>query len=392
MSEVSSIAKSRRWPRFSLRTLLIAVTLLCIVLGTWIGRARRVDYAVEHFRRLGGDFGYHSQLLPDGHVSWDTPIRGPAWVRKLFGDNLFDSPAHLELGNKHPFKDPDLLPLGHLTELRQLFVGEQNEISGGGWVALEGLVRLQDLFVKQDKPRSTDAMLSHVAALKELESLQVTPSNFTADGVAHLKSLTKLRNLHLGQVMNLAAAMEHLKALPNLEGMSMGSGGGEEDLRGVGVQHAGQFPSLKWVQLRGKLTLAGYEQLLRMPNLEDLGLFWDTPDEVMPIVARVPKLSRLRLVSKRVSDAGLAALGEAAELQALELVLEQVDGSGLRSLVRLTKLERLHMMETPIVDESLQIIAQFLSLKKLTLSDTKVTPAAVQKLKSQRPDLTIFYQ
>jgi hypothetical protein len=236
-------------------------------------------------------------------------------------------------------------------------------------------------------------MLSHVAGLKELEILLVR-GTFTADGIAHLKGLTNLRDLQLGAVKDLDRAMEHLKLLPSLERMWIGYGGGEEDLTDVGMTHLAQFPSLKKVQLgTGKLTRAGYEQLLLMPNLEDFDLYWkETPDEVMSIVARISKLSYLRIHSDRVTDAGLAALGEATLLEALSLRLKSADGSGLQSLIGLTQLEQLHFQKTPIVDESLDIIAQFPALKTLTLDGTKVTPAAVQNLRANRPALTINYR
>jgi hypothetical protein len=71
---------SRRWwrwlvPRFSLRTMLIATTLLCVVLGTWITRAEQQRAACRAFFENGGN-SY-------GHAKWNADGKDPWWLAKL---------------------------------------------------------------------------------------------------------------------------------------------------------------------------------------------------------------------------------------------------------------------------------------------------------------------
>ena len=51
----------RRWLRFSLRTLFIVVTLLCVWLGIQVNAARRQREAVTAILNIGGKFSFDYQ-------------------------------------------------------------------------------------------------------------------------------------------------------------------------------------------------------------------------------------------------------------------------------------------------------------------------------------------
>jgi hypothetical protein len=72
--------RKRRWLQFSLRTLLVAVTLLAVWLGLWTDRARRQRVAVQRVRELGGDIRYDYENQKGGQPP------GPEWLRRLLGD------------------------------------------------------------------------------------------------------------------------------------------------------------------------------------------------------------------------------------------------------------------------------------------------------------------
>jgi hypothetical protein len=44
----------RRWLRFSLGSVFVLITLICLVLGLWIVPAQRLDKAVAELRKSGG--------------------------------------------------------------------------------------------------------------------------------------------------------------------------------------------------------------------------------------------------------------------------------------------------------------------------------------------------
>ncbi len=56
-------SNNRRWFRFGLRTLLIAITVLCIWLGFKVNAARRQHEVVQAILQAGGTVAYDYQLL-----------------------------------------------------------------------------------------------------------------------------------------------------------------------------------------------------------------------------------------------------------------------------------------------------------------------------------------
>jgi hypothetical protein len=78
----------RRWYQFSQRTLLVLVLLVSIGLS-WLGikmnQARRQREVVKAILEAGGAVYYDYEYKQSGNP--EPPA--PAWLRKLFGDDLF---------------------------------------------------------------------------------------------------------------------------------------------------------------------------------------------------------------------------------------------------------------------------------------------------------------
>src|SRR5207244_259173 len=103
--------RKRRWFQFSLRSLMI-FTLICAVASAWLGKRvvqkRKEREAVEAIVKLGGQAHYDYQNLTDGKPP------GPAWLRKLLGENFFSEVDVVNL------LDARGLPLEQLSEFSQL--------------------------------------------------------------------------------------------------------------------------------------------------------------------------------------------------------------------------------------------------------------------------------
>src|SRR5262245_2272727 len=88
--------RRRRWLSFSLRSLLLAMTVLCVWLGLKMNEARQQREAVTAIRSLNGQiklirYDYEMTPAPGGgfNVNPNAEPRVPAWLRNIFGDDLF---------------------------------------------------------------------------------------------------------------------------------------------------------------------------------------------------------------------------------------------------------------------------------------------------------------
>src|SRR5262245_13888831 len=105
---------TRRWLRFSLRTLLLLVTVACGAFG-WLGYKMRLverqRAAVEAIQKLGGRVYFaHDQ----------GPAPGPAWLRKLLGEDFFATVTYVALSEKD-ISDSALAHLGAFEQLQHLY-------------------------------------------------------------------------------------------------------------------------------------------------------------------------------------------------------------------------------------------------------------------------------
>jgi hypothetical protein len=116
--------RKRRWFQFSLRTLLIVVTLLALPL-CWLGlkvdEARQQQTAVVAIRKLGGFVAYDYQFDSQGHDLPGATLPGPAWLHSLLGDDFFRNVYGVILLDPS-VKDADLEQLKALTQLRYVSV------------------------------------------------------------------------------------------------------------------------------------------------------------------------------------------------------------------------------------------------------------------------------
>src|SRR6476646_10397108 len=90
--------RRRRWFRFSLRTLLIAITLLCVWLGLTFNRANDERHAAAVIEDAHGEIVYDWQIRPPGsdpNIQL-TPL-GPKWLRSLLGPHWFDRIVEVRL-------------------------------------------------------------------------------------------------------------------------------------------------------------------------------------------------------------------------------------------------------------------------------------------------------
>ena len=183
----------RRWYQFTLRTLLIAVTVAGCGLG-WLGfkirAAREQQAAIAVIYELGGRTLYADEFDADGnYVPCAAPeLPGPQWLQGVLGADFYRSVQAAFL-SQAPITDATLEKLQGLSQLRILWL---------------------------DGTPLTDAGLRHVGRLAKLEGLRLSETPVTDAGLDHLRGLSELKWLSLVGTKVTAAGVAKLQAaLPN---------------------------------------------------------------------------------------------------------------------------------------------------------------------------------
>jgi len=248
--EVGQQKPKRRLWRFSLKTLLILLTIFCLWLGTLSNRANRQRRAVEAIQLSGGEFNYDHQRVPNPRGSGqsyslrvDPP--GPKWLRRLLGDHYFITPVALQINSqagikddcfahldalqdleslmsyKVPFRDSDVTHLKHLKNLKLLAFNEGTLSGPDGprqFGFLQHLPKLESLSLIDSKFGDTDARFLREAV--NLKTLFLYNSAIGDEGLAQLQHLHKLEFIGLGGTKVTDRGIAYLSSLPQLRYIS----------------------------------------------------------------------------------------------------------------------------------------------------------------------------
>jgi hypothetical protein len=238
-SQPTSPPKSRRrWFRFSLRTMMVAVTLLCIWLGITAHRANRQRSAVQTIASTGGHVWYDYEVYDDGirRIDRKSP---PDWLKNLIGVDYFAAVYSVDWGPN----DDTVAALVDLPELRD--------------VQLVG-------------PDVTNSVLAKVKGMRELHRLSLVASSETDVGWKALGQFPQLKRLLLCADRQVTdATLEYIRDFRNLEWLFLD----DDRITDAGLQRLAVLTRLEYLDIRGtKTSAAGVEDLKRvLPNLTVLG-------------------------------------------------------------------------------------------------------------------------
>jgi hypothetical protein len=243
----------------------------------------------------------------------------------------------------------------------------------------------------------TDGDLIELARLPKLETLDLSQTRITDQGLAYLKMARGLLDVNLAYAEKIGdpahaviREWKHLRrlslrgtviadetaasaaSLPELEMLDIG----DSIVGDVGLEALALAPKLKELSM-GNIRISdyGYQSLREFTNLRHLDLsggrhrgFTTMKEEAVEAVASLSQLRVLRLGHIKFPAKSMAVLS------------------------RLPSVERLGLEFCPEVgDDALPHIAGWKSLRWVDLHGTKVTPDGVAELRKQRPDCTILY-
>jgi hypothetical protein len=194
-----STPKRRFWPRFTLRVLLVFVTLVGVGLGFWThwtNRARQQRRIVEQIEQGGGMVCYEREGpgAPEPRnfaVEWLATILSRDYLEGIVQVSLHNREAIPNLPKLHGLEtigirdanldDSDLTAIANCRDLVVLYIGDA-------------------YFFGDNVPKSqiSDRSLILIARLPKLEIAHVHGTGFTRAGIEALAQSPTLRSLEIG--------------------------------------------------------------------------------------------------------------------------------------------------------------------------------------------------
>ena len=201
----------RRWYQFSLLSMLVVLTLVCLGPGGYVAfeqqKAREQKRSVEAIERLGGTVDYRQ----------DSQSRSPA-MRLILGDESFGDVNTVHFGisgnTNEKVTDADLQCFTRLTHIRFLCLEGCKRFTGTGIETLAGLPKLDSLDLTSTQ--ISDDCLAHLGELKRLDHLILDDTQITDAGLTHLAKLSQLEYVELIDTRVTQTGVGNLqKKLPN---------------------------------------------------------------------------------------------------------------------------------------------------------------------------------
>lgn len=292
----------RRWGlRFSMRSLLIAVTIFCVALGWRLNRARQQREAVKAIKEAGGWVYYDYQTYDPNTAEFDLKAEPwePEWLRESVGIDFWhdviglNMSYHEEGGKRRDNKQSPVNISGHLARLPRLkFLAlTKHSVDDAGMQYVSRLKELEALFY-WDADGVTDVGARHLASCPRLSYLFLESTDI---GDAGLQSLAKLEGLEALVLPGNNITDEGLASLvghPRLKTLWVGGNDGRaSNITNAGVSHLAQIPNLEVLDLQStRVTVQGLEPLRGLTKLKSLYLTGSQADDLNVVSAEFPKL------------------------------------------------------------------------------------------------------
>ncbi|PHS03545.1 MAG: hypothetical protein COA78_17695 [Blastopirellula sp.] len=355
--------------RFSMRTLFILVTLLCVLLvpvSVKLYQARQQRLVVEWVLASGGSVDYDYERPKDGGYRNYAEPEDNLWLRSILGNDFFDTVVYVSIENPTV---TDISVLSHLQSLDSLVItfSSKESYTAKHMAELSKLncpltVRLIGPFLD----------LTPIQRLNNIRVLTI--------GATYVKDLTPL--IHLDQLESLYILnnynLQDYSALPNVRNLkSLGLSSNQV----TDISALSKLSSLKSLKLH-YTRVTDFTPLSDLTQLEKLEIIQVIDRDFSPI-SDPRQLKELEIIRDKVTD--LAPFAKLINLRDLELEIPNAnDLTPLAKLVNLRDLE----LETPKIN-NLSPLFKLSNLETLILKDMQVPEAEIDKLKKALPNCSV---
>jgi hypothetical protein len=216
---------SQRWwkrppVRLTVRTLMIFVLVFAAGLGLVVHRAQVQRDAVAAIERAGGVVVYEWQMSSVGTklaVDRKANPPWPKWLVKLMGVDYFGHVKIVALGDQAT--DAVMEHLGRLPRLEGFVLDGRNEVTDAGLSPLRELTELNEIRLTGSK--MTEACLANIQRLPRLKNLELVDIPLTDAALVRLKAMTGLRQLWLTRTQITKSGIAELqRSLPTTNDLS----------------------------------------------------------------------------------------------------------------------------------------------------------------------------
>ena len=323
---------NRHWFRFGLRTLLIALSVLCVWLGFKVNAARRQREAVQAILKAGGTVAYDYQMVPVAlpgyaetfNIDRNAVPSAPSWLRSVFGDDFFCNVIYV--GFQGTGADFELVRFEDLPSIRRIIIRSIPTASSGA----------------QAQMHLRDDDLAIFGQLSQLQELRLHGQEIEGPGLRSLVDLKRLNKLDLyGTFIN-----------------------------DTGLEQIGKLTCLQNIILStDRISDAGLQQLSTIPKL--------ALDLTGPSIVPIP-------------DTRLQALGRLNNLDVLGFNKAHfADENSLKHLENLTHISGLVFRDCNVTDDGLNNLRGLTNLRLIELEKSQATTQGIHELQKSLPSATV---
>ncbi len=215
-----------RWKQFSLRMLLVLLTLASLVLGFIAHQRQQIKHRqalVQHFIELGAEVVYNtdSSTFRRQDQSWvESP--GPVWLSRLLGGDYRQTLRAINFDNRF------------FSFLSAPSDFEKSAIRG-----------IESTLFRDARAGADDAVLAQLAEFRELRILDLAHTEITDTGLAHLPAWPLLEDLNLEDTALSDEGLKHFAGRKHLRAVNLS----KTKITGAGLQHFRDYQSIEILTL-----------------------------------------------------------------------------------------------------------------------------------------------
>lgn len=205
------LQRIRSFFRFSLRSLLVAMTIVCVALGTWIRSAVEQHQTVKQLTAGKATVLFDYQYKDLKYDKTAQPLIG-GWLQESWRLYLFHSVTQVSIGAMFHHDTYDRNG-GESTYDDDFLISEET-------YSLLKSLKLKSLSLCAANMSNDE--LKHIAQIRTLEELTLDAVPIDGDGLAHLARLPRLKSLSLWQTRLADENLDGLLKIRTLKGVSVG--------------------------------------------------------------------------------------------------------------------------------------------------------------------------